>query len=415
MRGGTGHDYMEGNHGSDWMFGNEDEDDLIGGNSAGNGIIGGAVGPKNLKDGHDIMNGDEDDDVMLSDNGTIKRAELSGQWQRINGAGYNMVVRQTTMEKTAEVAAAFGNDFVLGGSGEDDMYGQGGNDYMEGNAGEDAMVGDLGLITNRLEDGSRTRTVQPQQPFLKDTIFTKDSLTRITELHATRSRDGAKTVTGAFGGDDTMLGGDGNDSMHGGFGKDVMNGDGDSIVSNNVLTDPNTATSDEDRLFGGDSDDVIWGGRGHDHLYGGYGADHLDVKPRAMQGFAADPASWFTYGRVDNYAAIDYMYGGWDQDAMQANIGDAGPVPGDRLIDWVGAYNAYYLCPGLYGDYVATRALDPGMVEFLQALAEGDGALSPALNTSSGFQEVGMVFNNQAKSNSSPIHPDTPGHFTCSQ
>lgn len=151
-----------------------------------------------------------------------------------------------------------------------------------------------------------------------------------------------------------------------------------------------------------------WGGRDHDHLWGGHGDDHLDVKPRPDR----DTPEWFTYGRK-SYDAIDYAYGGWGQDALQANIGDTGPVPGDRLMDWLGAYNAYYVCPGAYSERMITRSLSPGMIRFLQDLAQGDGAGNTSSHASSGFRELGMVFPSQAKDNSSPVHPDNPGHFTC--
>jgi hypothetical protein len=98
---------------------------------------------------------------------------------------------------------------------------------------------------------------------------------------------------------------------------------------------------------------------------------------------------------------------------MQANVADEGPVAGDRLVDWVGAYNVYYLCPGLYGEYVNTRDLSPAIIAFLQDLAAGDGGVDTKTEGTSGFNEVAIVFPNQAGENSHPIHPDNPGHFTC--
>ncbi len=59
---------------------------------------------------------------------------------------------------------------------------------------------------------------------------------------------------------------------------------------------------------------------------------------------------------VESYHGIDFHYGGYDQDAMQANVADNGPIAGDRLFDWVGAYNIYYLCPATYGAYVSIHA-----------------------------------------------------------
>jgi len=175
-------------------------------------------------------------------------------------------------------------------------------------------------------------------------------------------------------------------------------------------------------LFGHDGNDVIWGGPNHDHLWGGYGNDYLDVKPRPAMTVKekgksvdrpADPKEWFVFGAQDNFQDVDYVYGGWDQDAMQANVADTGPRVGDRLMDWVGAYNVYFLCPGLYGEYVATRAQAPGLLDFLQQLAQGDGAFNTATKGSSGFREVGIVFKSEEKYNANPIHPDNVGHFTC--
>ncbi len=127
----------------------------------------------------------------------------------------------------------------------------------------------------------------------------------------------------------------------------------------------------------------------------------------------ADPPEWFTCGAPDNFQDIDYIYGGWGQDAIQADVADEGPVAGDRLIDWVGAYNVYYLCPGVYGEYVTTRDHSPAVVEFLKQLAAGDGAYEVPVDGSSGNDELAMVYANEAGQNSHPIHPDTPGHFIC--
>ena len=127
----------------------------------------------------------------------------------------------------------------------------------------------------------------------------------------------------------------------------------------------------------------------------------------------ADPLEWFAYASEENSQNIDYIYGGWGQDAMQADVGDTGPVPGDRLIDWAGAYNVYFLCPGLYGERVITRNHGPYIVAFLQNLAAGDGAVHVCTEGSSGFDEVAMVFSQDIAQNSHPHHPRNPGHFTC--
>lgn len=75
--------------------------------------------------------------------------------------------------------------------------------------------------------------------------------------------------------------------------------------------------------------------------------------------------------------------------------------------------NVYYVCPSTYGDYISTRAIAPGLITFLQNLSQGDGAFNTATTGTSGFRETAIVFPTDVKFNTNPIHPDTPGHFTC--
>ncbi len=404
MHGGPGDDYMEGNQGSDWMFGDGGEDDMLGGSSAGNGIIGGPVAPAGLRDGNDVMNGNGEDDVMLGDNGQIIRpVAANGLNKRLTGGAFDLAIRDTRMAQTPEPAGAYGNDWISAGDGVDDSYGQLGDDYMEGNDGEDAMLGDLGKITNNLiglndglPDPGVEQRIAPNAPFFDpgELIYPKGSLYRQVELYA--------YLSGAGGaGNDTIYGGGGNDAIHGGAGNDILNGN-----------------AGDDRLFGGDDSDAIWGGPGHDIMFGGYGIDYLDVLPRPARAdkkdsFPADPPTWFEAARLDNYQGLDIMYGGWDRDWMQADVSAPGRTNGDRMIDWVGAFNAYYRCDAAYGDWVITRQHSPSLVAFLQALAQGYGALNTATSGTSGFRETAIVFPTEVKDNANPPNPDNPAHFTC--
>ncbi len=401
--GGNGDDYIEGNHGSDWLFGEDDQDDIIGGNSAGDGHIFGGVVPDGLTDSYDTIHGGEDADTVLGDNGMITRPVRSnGLWRRLSGYGYDIVVREVYVAQTPEEAGAFGNDYILGEDGPDELTGLLGDDYIEGNDGDDVLVGDIGLVDTTLEDGSRETTIASNSPFLEDVIYEEGTLHRAVTLYAHTGDEAGK-------GDDILLGGDDDDAIHGGPGDDIMNGN-----------------DDEDHIFGGDGNDVAWGGPDHDHLYGGHGDDYLDVKPREERWLGngpgnkgpleyrpADPSIWFAFGTDDNYQDLDTIYGGWDRDAMQANLGRPGPRPGDRLVDWAGAYNVYYVCPAAYGEGVITRSPAPHVIGFLQQLAEADGAVMTATNGTSGFRELGIVFPQEIKYNSHPPHPDHVGHFTC--
>ncbi len=406
VSGGGAFDYIEGNHGGDTLEGNADEDDMLGGSSAQNGDVFQGPLALDLADGGDTMRGNVDDDVMLGDNGTITRAKgASGAWLKFVGGreSFDIVERTTTMAQRAEAAGAFGDDTMSGGDGHDDMYGELGHDYLRGQGHDDAIVGDLGLITNNLLGDARNddpaaldQTIRPNEPFIADSAYVSGTLYRLTKLYA--------QGPSGHGGNDTILGGTGRDSVHAGNGHDTANGD-----------------EHDDRVFGGDGDDVLWGGANHDHQYGGHGRDYIDVRPSQVVGGGSRgdkptvPATWATYGK-DDFLGIDYIYGGWDQDAMQANQSEPGPSPnGDRLLDWVGVYNAYYRCDAAFGEYVITRDTSPSLQAYLDQQAAADGAFGPTSNSvNSGFRELGMVRRGDYAANNAPRHPDTPGHFTCS-
>ncbi len=485
INGEDGQDYIEGNSGSDNLYGNNDEDDVIGGSSATSGHLnvilppgdreaGFAPGnvtspPTDLNDGHDVIGGNAEDDTVVGDNAFADRyVGAGGAWVTVTSTGAgpfaqsgnpnpepareawtatSMVRRDVTTRQTTESALAFGNDYVQGNDGKDDVYGLLGNDWLEGNEGEDAIVGDMGkVVDNALanpgaghagdelaDPAPLNQFIVPQQPFLGSTIDYAGMLKRQVTLYAFD-----ESAAGAGIGHDVALGGDGNDSIHTGPGEDLANGNtGDDHV---WLGDNFTAITAGKTgvLLAHDRVDAGWGGGGHDHLWGGYGADYLDVRPRSQSSApgifpTSDPETWFQvaspggpaelshntvdYGidaiPSDNFENIDYIYGGWDQDTMQANEGDNGPAIGDRLLDWGGSFNGYYLCPSTYGDWVSTRAIAPGVISFLQAMSQGDGATTTATAGTSGFRETAIVFTNEQKFNTKPIHADTPAHFTC--
>jgi Ca2+-binding RTX toxin-like protein len=442
LHGGAGDDYIEGNAASDTIYGDSGDDDMIGGSgpSTSNdpatflpGRVDASTRARTIPLGTnpavsvplgDTMYGGKGSDVMLGDNGTITRpVDKNGRWSTLTyllftSTDGGAAPRHTTSGTNTRIdrnvslvdmmpGVTAGSDLMYGGAGDDDLYGQLDDtngpiqpaigDELLGEEGEDAMVGDLGVVNNRVIAGD-TQTIRPPEPFIDDDIFVHGTLFRYVTLWQAQ-----------IGGNDRMLGGPDGDWMHGGAGSDLMNGN-----------------SGNDRLFGDNGADVMWGGPHHDHLWGGSGDDYLDIKPRPAtisgngnndrgrpRTIPADTLEWFFYGEKDNFQNIDYIYGGWDQDAMQADVADTGPVPGDRLIDWVGAYNVYYLCPGLYGEYVITRDHSPHIVSFLQSLAAGDGAANTASGGSSGFNEIAIVFSKDIQQNSHPPHPDNPGHFTC--
>ncbi|GAB3658904.1 hypothetical protein GCM10027596_15790 [Nocardioides korecus] len=363
-----------------------------------------------------------------------------------------------------------GNDTVWGGAGDDDVYGELGADTLYGQAGEDAILGDRGGIQDRYEDGSRSVvTSLNSPPAVSWTSRRKGSVTREADLaHDVNGTDlvGSATSTPmpldgtTYGDADRIRGGDGRDSLHGGAGDDLVNGDagGDSV-------------------FGDRGADALWGGVGRtcattdtdcqadpgkdgefvDHLAGGKDADVLDWRPRGsygtgpaltgrtcttgaapattQKGDTADPCSWFemtdranddpavpaTLADNQHHQGVDWIYGGWDRDVMQADLSENGPHPGDRLMDWNGVYNLYSHCNAAYGGFTDVRNHSPAVQSFLQSWADGNGAGRPAGSGraadsatpgTSAYDELALTTTGDAKDHGtgSP-YPGSPGHF----
>ena len=425
---GDGDDYAEGNHGGDTIDGSAAQDDLIGGSSAGDGLIGAGTAPTGLTDGDDTIHGNDGSNVALGDHGDIVRAvDADGIWQTLGDLyptatkpdpalpDYDtMVVRDTSIAETPEPAGAFGDDTMIAGNGEDAFIGQQGDDHLEGNAGDDVLLGDLGHVTTILEDGSRARHVSIRQPFLEANLHQAWTLTHaVTLFHDVVARADDPHA------DPSRTGAEGDDVPARGLSPTTSTvdrattsyGDGAPL---HVDTRPGLEHRDNDHLWGGDGRDALWGGRGPDDVFGGYGDDHLYVYPReATATTPRDPQAWFDVAGHDVFQGLDYLYGGWDQDAMQADLLESGPRSSDRLIDSVGAYNVYYVCDGPYGEGAITRALAPQVIGFLETLSDARGAVDASTPGTSGFRETGIVSTRDIRYNQAPVHPDNPGHFTC--
>ena len=442
------------------------EDDIAGGSN------------RSHRDGDDLVEGDGEDDFILGDNGTLQRnINVAGvayvnypgvdnpRWmRRADRLDVNTV--NTTLRGDDRLLGNAGDDAIWGQDGNDTIYGQEhnddlfgelGNDIMYGGLGEDAMVGDRGGVRNTKLGSTGALFAEKEYtfdsngpPFLVYTGFRPGTLDRRVDLAIQRPG----SVGGPFavqetllsngvgsGGADVMRGGPGHDSIHGAFGDDIMNGD-----------------SGGDALFGADGSDVMWGGRGSenaatpdirgtndsyvDYLFGGRGgnpnqgagvrtggADIIDYLPRpAAPGRPADPAEWFSaIGTYDDFAGggetnlrqhhqgVDWVYGGWDRDVMGGNLADNGPNPGDRLIDWTGAYNLYVHCNAAYGGYNDIRTQSPSLVLFEEKLAFslgiGTTLADVQMNGTSAYRELAMVYTGDIKANSGKAFPTTPGHY----
>ncbi len=117
-----------------------------------------------------------------------------------------------------------------------------------------------------------------------------------------------------------------------------------------------------------------------------------------------------------HHQGVDWIYGGWDRDVLQADLADNGPNDGDRLLDWNGAYNLYTHCNSAYGGFNDVRQHSPTMQDFLQRWAyssgAGQGQSDATTSGTSAFDELALVYNGSDNDHASgPAFPGTPGHF----
>lgn len=401
VAGAFGDDWLYGDDGDDGLWG-QDGDDVVYGGAADDDLYG--------ELGDDELYGESGQDAILGDRGGVVNEHLS---ESDEPAAFTISLTQPPAETYTGFRRGLYDRRV---------------DLLHDVDG-DAWIGDLD------GDGDPTSGIDDVMPY--------DGITE--------------------GGRDLIRGGPDADNVHAGFGDDVANGD-----------------SGGDQVFGGDGEDVLWGGRGCDpvldaetadclvggafdptargdddrmvdHVFGGVGesdedlqdingADILDFNPRGtyepgvgcttadwpaeIGGSTVDPCLWFEMTdkhdadvtNNNHHHGTDWIYGGWDRDVLQGDVAGNGPNPGDRLIDWNGAYNLYTHCNASYGGFNDLRLLAPDLFGFLTGLAWGSGAGRTADDVvtagTSAFRELAFTYTKDQKEHGvGKAYPGTPGHF----
>ncbi|MFC0624645.1 calcium-binding protein [Kribbella deserti] len=372
-----------------------------------------------------------------------------------------------------------GDDLILGGADNDDLYGELGNDKLFGENGEDAILGDRGGVVNqRLDTGDNPAqfTFSLNSPPAETYVgFRRGAYDRRVDLE--HDVDGDQWIGSATsaemphdgittGGRDQIRGGADADNIHAGYGDDLANGDsggdqvfgadGEDVLWGGKGCDPVLDAATPDCLTNGvfDPDSRGTNDRFIDHIFGGVGesdpakqdvigSDLLDFNPRgAYPGDCApgdwpvttgsvtvDPCLWFeltnksddtadpeTLKNNNHHQGTDWIYGGWDRDVMQADVAQNGPNPGDRLIDWNGAFNLYTHCNAAYGGFNDVRQHSPAMKDFINLLAWGSGAGRATTDVTtagtSAYRELAFAYNPDFNTHAvGPAYPTTPGHF----
>ncbi len=288
------------------------------------------------------------------------------------------------------------NNRLASGSGDDLVWGGSGADLVQAAAGDNVLVGDHAEVWRFASaDRGGPRHVETKDPFIEVDVLTRPLAYVVDLAHLADS------------GDDVLVGGADSDWVFAGLGQDIANGGaGDDVV------------------WGGDGYDAIWGGKGADRLYGGVSDDAMDVKRAAWQAGLTTPvtdSAWWDLAfaaapdvdtdddeSTDN--GDDILYGGRDRDILQADLGDSGPTPGDRLVDWYGSFNLYLVCDSPYGAGRTLRKADPDVMDVMIELADADGVYDVFDESSTGWNQLALVVDDHVKDNRGKAHPDHPGN-----
>lgn len=336
-----------------------------------------------------------------------------------------------------------GNDVLFGEGHDDNIIGGVGYDRIYGGAGVDGIIGDDGLIQtsrngfaeplNGVAEPVRQQLLETKGPFVGAVVNPKGKIHKAAELHAWTETEEA-TLNEEINSNDVIYGGLGDDFIHGGSGDDAISGaealgihyhsqpqDQATITGGAYSYDPanplqynldsvlnsvgerkfgdfdaedprteildfllnfNTFDGDEriddgiDHIFGDLGNDWIVGGTQADRMFGGLGDDLINAD------------DYLETVKTDADEKVgDFAYGGGGLDVLIANTGR------DRLFDWNGEYNSFYVPFSRFGAPTVNRKISPDTVEFLEQLGEFSGADMNLGEDSSFFDELGLVDN----------------------
>jgi Ca2+-binding RTX toxin-like protein len=233
-------------------------------------------------DGNDTVDGGDDQDVILGDNGLILRTVLpGGGWLEYpEGAG---VIRDIV--RFDDIDRIEGNDVLSGGAADDILMGQRGNDVLRGNDGDDELTGHLGDDT--ISGGAGRDILLGDVGVIVRTFNANGSIRRNSDgsWHKDILLEDVGIVTGSLDIDRTPPAGVNGLIAQQLLSADLMiatgafNADGSKHLQpgngawNTGLLFVDLVAPNNDSLDGGDDDDVIIGQRGDDTLLGGSGND----------------------------------------------------------------------------------------------------------------------------------------------
>lgn len=339
LRGGKGEDELRAGDGADTLDGGTGRDTLRG--EAGNDTLNGGYG-----DGYgagDLLEGGEGDDLLQAEQGPdtlvggagedtaffylllrtedfVLQAAPGGGEATLQGVGIVL----SGIERYEFRFAGSGNDSLATAAGNDSIYGYRGRDTLIGAEGADTLVG--GADADRLEGGDGD-----------DLLIADSNHASVSFLNASEATTNGNGLYGGAGAD-TLIASDGPDALDGGDGDDW------ALIARDAATAPITFLStlpEGWEAFGSDgtlvrsihrfelrlglgSDvvfmalaggaDTISASSGNDRAYGGGGGDslHGSLGNDLLRGEAGDD-------RLDGFLDEDRLFGDAGNDTITAD------------------------------------------------------------------------------------------------
>jgi len=385
IHGEAGDDVIYGQVGSDAIYGDAQNDNIVGGYGA-DWISGGA--------GDDGILGD-DGRLFVSRNSSaygeplygiaaIPAAEIDGRISTPGNMQQAIINPNGVLKYTADLTPEgldasslnspspnvlftpqFANDVIYGGLG---------NDWLHGGAGDDAMSGAEAPIESYTfnynaagnQVGSLVRS-DYTHPFNPGNVLGYSP----SKTYQAQYNPNDPLARVSVGGKNWLLNFEASDGLHETFWTSGVD----------YLTDGN------DHVFGDLGNDWLVGGTGRDALWGGWGNDLLQADDN-LNTKTPDP----------NASYEDIAYGGAGLDVLIGNTG------GDRLIDWMGEFNSYFVPFNPFGLGTVSRTLQTALPEYLYALSKSEGAdqtlraqhSASAARNGEPFGELGLVLQEDA-------------------
>lgn len=306
---GWGNDYLDGGLDSDTLFGLAGDDIVMGGLD-GDILWGdGSENPTAMEftpeefHGNDFLVGGDGDDTL---HGQGKNDTLLG------GDGYDELLA----DYSTTVTINDGDDWLDGGADNDRLWAGGGADVLYGGDGDDHLWGDGEEVPTDL-DGDDLLDGGAGNDYMwgnggRDTLLGGTGADRLwgdgEDLNA---NDQADYLDGGEG-DDTLVGSLGDDTLWGGAGNDRLSGDGRFDVANTI---PTSGSDGNDYLNGEEGDDELVGGGGNDTLLGGLGSDYIWGDGRYDADFGGNDS-------IEGGGGTDHIFAGSGQDTVRGGDDD---------------------------------------------------------------------------------------------